>query len=298
MSDKEWIVLSSTSNGYQLYDPSEGVYSLSPTRKKVKFREERILIGDHVLLDDAGFIEKILPRKNTLQRPRLANADEIFVLVSCIQPAFSSYLLDKFLSLILSSHIKASIVLTKADLLKKREFNALKKRMEDYQKINFPVYFLNTHDETSLDFPKLKEDIKGKTIAFVGQTGVGKSSLLNSLYPDFTRKVDALYVNSGRGRHTTKEVILLPYPDGFLFDTPGFSDLELQEMTRLDLASCFPGYALYKDKCQFTDCLHLPQSKGCHVREEIGKQLSEDSYQNYIKISEEVKENERWKKKL
>ena len=192
MSDKEWIVLSSTSNGYQLYDPSEGVYSLSPTRKKVKFREERILIGDHVSLDDAGFIEKILPRKNTLQRPRLANADEIFVLVSCIQPAFSSYLLDKFLSLILSSHIKASIVLTKADLLKKREFNALKKRMEDYQKINFPVYFLNTHDETSLDFPKLKEDIKGKTIAFVGQTGVGKSSLLNSLYPDFTRKVDAL----------------------------------------------------------------------------------------------------------
>ena len=133
MSDKEWIVLSSTSNGYQLYDPSEGVYSLSPTRKKVKFREERILIGDHVSLDDAGFIEKILPRKNTLQRPRVANADEIFVLVSCIQPAFSSYLLDKFLSLILSSHIKASMILTKADLLKKRELNALKKRMENHR---------------------------------------------------------------------------------------------------------------------------------------------------------------------
>ena len=170
--------------------------------------------------------------------------------------------------------------------------------MSYYEKIGYKVYFIDAHHSTDFDFPKLNEELKHKTVAFVGQTGVGKSSLLNSLYPDFTRKVDALYVNSGRGRHTTKEVILLPYPDGFLFDTPGFSDLELQEMTRLDLASCFPGYALYKDKCQFTDCLHLPQSKGCHVREEIGKELSKDSYQNYIKISEEVKENERWKKKL
>lgn len=299
MEDKEYLVLSSSSSGYQLYDFSNGEMSFHPHRGKIAFKEGKIIIGDHVKLDEHGFISFVCKRNNLLKRPRLANVDSVFVIVSCVQPEFSSYLLDKFLSLIRFSSIRASIVLTKFDLVKGvRKKNALTKRLSEYMKIGFNVYFVNAHDKTSFDFPRLIEDIRGKTVAFVGQTGVGKSSILNSIDKDFSRKVDSLYVNSGRGRHTTKEVVLLPYENGFLFDTPGFSALELEELKRKDLALCFPGYEEYLGKCYFTDCLHAEHSKGCAVIENLGKRLSEDSYQNYLKISQEVKENEKWKKKL
>lgn len=299
MEDKEYLVLSSSSNGYQLYDLGDGSISLHPHRGKITFSDEKIIIGDHVQLDEQGFISKICPRNNFLKRPRLSNVDSVFVIVSCVQPDFSSYLLDKFLSLINYSKIKASVVLTKFDLVKgTKKQKALVERLNSYQEIGYEVYFVNAHDKDAFDFPKLREDIKGKTVAFVGQTGVGKSSLLNSIDDNFSRKVDSLYVNSGRGRHTTKEVILLPYENGFLFDTPGFSALELTELKRIDLATCFPGYDKYIGKCYFTDCLHVPTSKGCSVLDDIGRTLNEESYENYLRISEEVKENEKWKKKL
>ena len=121
---------------------------------------------------------------------------------------------------------------------------------------------------------------------------------MNSIDENFSRKVDALFVNSGRGRHTTKEVVLLPYQDGFLFDTPGFSSLDLIDINSKDLALCFPGYESYTGKCKFTDCLHKEESLGCKVKEDVGSQLSLDSYENYLKILEEVKENDKWKKKI
>lgn len=296
---KEYLVLSSSSKGYQLYEEVSKEISFHPHRKKISFKDEKILIGDRIYLDEQGFISKVKERVNLLKRPRLANVDSVFVLVSCVQPDFSSYLLDKFLSLIHFSAIQASIVLTKFDLVKDEcERLKLKNRLEEYKKIGYRVYFVNTHDATAFDFPTLIRDIQQKTVAFVGQTGVGKSSLLNSIDANFTRKVDSLYVISGRGRHTTKEVVLLPYEHGFLFDTPGFSALELTEMKRKDLSVHFPGYEKYIGQCFFTDCLHEENSKGCKVIEDLGKGLSEDSYLNYLKILEEVKENEKWKKKL
>lgn len=299
MKNNEFRVLNSTSLGYQLYSLEDKSISVHPNRKKITYHGDKIVIGDYVTLDDAGMIENVLPRTNFLQRPRLSNCDLAFVLISCKEPDFSSYLLDKFLSFLYYHNIKAGIILTKVDLLKNKELSSLKERMEYYKKINYPVFFLNTHDQSKFDYPEFEKEIKNKTIAFVGQTGVGKSSLLNTICPDFNRKVDALYVNSGRGRHTTKEIILFPYNNGFLFDTPGFSELELIDIKPLDFANCFPGYGKYLNECFFKDCLHLPTSKGCKVHEAVENDiLSMDSYENYLRIMEEVKENKKWKKKL
>ena len=299
MADK-YLVLSSSSTGYQLLNLESKEISFHPHRKKVSFKNEKIIIGDEVFLDEAGFINQVCERKNLLKRPRLSNVDDVLILTSCVQPDFSSYLLDKFISLINYSSIHASIVMTKVDLINdKKKEEELRERMSWYSKISYPVYFVNAHDKSSYDFSKLENDIKGKRVAFVGQTGVGKSSLLNSLDSNFTRKVDSLYVTSGRGRHTTKEVVMLPYNDGYLLDTPGFSALELTEMKRKDLSLCFPGYSNYLGKCYFTDCLHENHAKGCEVLKAIEEgMLSTDSYSNYLKILEEVKENEKWKKKI
>lgn len=299
MSEKKYRVLNSTSLGYLLYDFEDSSISVHPNRKKITYQGEKIVIGDFVTLDDKSLISSVVKRANHLERPRLANCDIAFVLVSVREPDFSSYLLDKFLSFLDYHDIPAGIILSKADLLKKRELTSLQKRMEFYRKEGYPVYFIDAHDSTRFDYELLRNDIRGKSIAFVGQTGVGKSSLINLICPDFRRKVDSLFVTSGRGRHTTKEIVLLPYQDGFIFDTPGFSELELRDMKSLDLAYCFPGYGRYLNRCMFKDCLHLPSSKGCAVYEDVDKkELSMDSYENYLRILEEVKENDRWKRKL
>ncbi len=299
MSSSLYRVLSSGSQGYSLFSFTDSSISIHKIRGKLVFKEGTLLVGDFVSLDDDGFICSLQERNALLKRPRLANPDWVLILVSAKEPAFSSYLLDKFLSLVNFSSVKSAICITKADLLTKTEIKKLRTRLSYYERLGYPVFFVDAHKKTSFDFPSLLEFITSKTVAFVGQTGVGKSSLLNSIDPDFRRKVDSLNIAYGRGRHTTKEVVLLPYNDGFLFDTAGFSDLKLTDMKPADLAVFFPGFESNYGNCKFKDCLHLPKTKGCEIIKSVEEdELSEDSYLNYVKINEEVKANDIWKKKL
>ena len=179
--------------------------------------------------------------------------------------------------------IPASVIFTKVDKLE--NFDHLKTVKEDLLKLGYPVYFLSKDGDDEL--ARLKEDIDGKSIVFMGQTGVGKSSAINKIEPNFERKIGEYSVALGRGKHQTKEVILLPYKNGFIGDTPGFSSLDLN-LFKEDLAQYFPGYEKLYTQCYFSNCLHQNE-KQCKIKEEIcNDNLSKEGYEAYIKLLSEL----------
>lgn len=292
----EFLVLSSSSSGYHLLSLDGKEEVLSKKRGKVGYKEKAIWIGDVVSLDEHGFIKDVKERTSALSRPRLANADRVDVVLSLKKPDFSFFLLDKFLTLLDRSGLPATIVVNKCDLATEAELSSFKEKMGYYERLGYTVYYISALDGSAMDFMKLQESLEGKKTAFMGQTGVGKSTLLNALDPTLERKVDALYPTVNRGRHTTKETVLVPYGSGFLYDTPGFSDFRLPDMTKEELAMYFPGFLSYYGNCLFKDCNHHEGSKGCAVLQAVrDKTIPEESYKDYLKIYEEVLSC-RWKK--
>ena len=280
---KEALILSTIGGVYKVYCENK-ILEVKP-RGIFRHKKIKLLIGDKVLINEEELmIEDVLERNNSLFRPRIANIDLGVVVVSLMTPSFSSYLLDKFLTLLNMSNIKPLIVLTKEDLMEDK--NRIQEIVSNYALIGVKAIPLSKR--TKLGLEEIKEEVKGKVIAFMGQTGVGKSSLINVLDPNFERDIGEYSIALGRGKHQTKEVILLPYENGFIADTPGFSSLELP-IFKEDLSLFFPGFMKLKEECKYTNCLHISE-KECKVKEAIenGK-LSKESYQNYLDIIKELK---------
>ncbi len=280
---KEALILSTIGGVYKVYSENK-ILEVKP-RGIFRHKKIKLLIGDKVLInEEEKMIEEIIERKNSLFRPKIANLDLGVIVVSLVTPNFSSYLLDKFLTLLNMSEVKPLIVLTKEDLMDDKD--RIKEIIENYNKIGVKV--IPFSKKTKFGLEEIKEEVKGKIIAFMGQTGVGKSSLINVLDPNFERDIGEYSIALGRGKHQTKEVILLPYENGFIADTPGFSSLELP-IYKEDLSLFFPGYFTYKQECKYTNCLHISE-RDCKVKEALTKdELSIESYQNYLDISKELK---------
>ena len=249
-----------------------------------RYKKIKPLVGDIVEIDvDKEVMVSIDERSNSLIRPRIANVDIGVVVQSLVKPDFSSYLLDKFLSLLNYSNVKPMIVLTKLDLMEDKE--RLNEIISIYNNLGINVYPYSKRTHEGLE--AIKKEIKGKTIAFMGQTGAGKSSLINLLDSSFDREIGRYNENVNRGTHQTKEVVFLPYEEGFIADTPGFSSLELP-MYKEELSEVFPGYNSYVGKCKFNNCLHITEG-GCKVKEAIeAGLLSKENHANYIEISKEL----------
>lgn len=265
-----------------------GVFSFK-ARGLFRHQKKKIIVGDHVIVDENTMtIIDVEERKNALIRPAIANVDYAYVVMSYTEPDFSPYLVMKFFTYLNYHQIPCALIVTKMDQCPDRR--EMEKWKDLLEKIHYPTFFLSTKQEE--DILALKKHIQGKTCLFLGQSGVGKSSLLNTIFPDWDLKIGSYSSSLGRGRHQTKEVILLPYEGGYLADTPGFSSLELPLRIE-EVKECFPGFLPYIGRCYFKDCSHIHEKK-CALKEAIeNKEYPEILYPLYLELIKELEENRR-----
>ncbi len=246
-----------------------------------KFRNLCItpLVGDNVEIDEKNnYILNILERKNELVRPSISNIDQAVIVTSVKIPDFSSNLLDKLLNIIEFNNIKPIICFTKLDLLNTDELKYIEVIQKYYKKIGYEVY--NNADSS------LKEIFKNKITVFAGQSGAGKSSLLNRLDSNLNLEIGEVSIALGRGRHTTRHTELIEVLGGLIADTPGFSALDFKDMKNTDIRDNFIEFNYYKSACEYKDCMHVNETK-CGVKENVkNKNILKSRYDNYLKFIE------------
>lgn len=272
---------------------SDGItYNVIP-RGVLRHENKNIVAGDNVIFDEEEMvILAVLDRKNHLIRPRSANIDLMLITMSVVEPELSPELLYKFLTYANLNEIPSAVLFTKLDRLV--DFTKLDLLTKDLEKLGIKVFRLSP--EKTEVIRELQGFLSEKTTIIMGQTGVGKSSAINLIDSQFERKIGEYSKALGRGKHQTKEVVLLPYKNGFIGDTPGFSSLEL-EIYKEELAQYFPGYSKYYLECYFSNCLHQNE-KQCKIKEEIEKgNLFREGYEVYIKLLNTLEyKQERYKK--
>lgn len=247
-------------------------------RSRGKFRNENItpVVGDFVVFDEKqNYILEILPRKNALIRPLVANIDQAFIITSVKEPDFSSNLLDKLLTVLYYHDIEPVICLTKLDLLTKEEEKEIKRIAKYYKKQGYKVIY-------NKELRKIKRMFKNKTTVFTGQTGAGKSSLLNNLNKKLHLETGEISKALGRGKHTTRHVELIEMYKGKVLDTPGFSSIDLSEIEIDTIKKSFIEFNKYP--CPYKDCNHLKESE-CQVKKAVEEdKILKSRYENYKKF--------------
>lgn len=260
------------------------------------FRKQKIspVAGDEVMLESengATVIAQIAPRKNIFVRPPVANLDVLFLVASTTQPTPSTLVLDKLSAIAVDKGVQPVIVCTKGDLAEAEFLRSA------YEKSTIP--FIRIDYETGAGLDEVKQWISGRLCAFCGNSGVGKSTLLNALLPEVECETGEISQKLGRGRHTTREVTIFEAFGGRIADTPGFASLEANRagfIPKENLEHAFPEFGPYLGECQFTGCSHRAE-KGCAVRAalEEGK-LSQTRYDSYCAMYEEVKDVKDWQR--
>lgn len=252
-------------------------------KAKGLFRKKCITptVGDKVIFDEGKMvITDILTRKNILVRPPISNVDQAIIVMSVINPTFSTNLVDKFINIIEYNNIKPILCLTKLDLLEDK--TSIKKYVDYYKSIGYEV-ILNTEIE------KIKDILKNKITVITGQSGVGKSTLLNKLDENLSLKTNEISYALGRGKHTTRHVELINLFDGYVADTPGFSSLTFIGMKKEDIRDNMIEFNNYKDKCRYKDCMHLKEDE-CEIKKMVQNgTILKSRYENYEKFVNEIK---------
>ena len=278
------IIICTSSNVYQVAE-GEKVYKCLA---RGKFKKEKIspLVGDEVEFTitnsekQEGVIEQILPRKNELKRPKMANLTQLILVVSMKMPSPDLLLLDKQLVFAEFMGLKATIVLNKVDLEDKEEIDRIAKLYED---IGYKI--IQTNAKEGIKVEEIKALLEGETTAFAGNSGVGKSTLINSIFEQELTQEGDISDKNQRGKNTTTSTTLYKYKENsYIADTPGFSTFEINEIPKEDLCHHFVEFVPYLDKCEFQGCSHIKE-ENCGVKEalEAGK-ISSQRYDNYIKI--------------
>lgn len=250
-----------------------------------KFRNLNIVpvVGDNVIFDEINkYILEILPRHNILVRPPVANIDQCVIVTSVKEPDFSSNLLDKLLTIIEFNNIKPVICFTKLDKLNEQEKMNINEIMSYYKKIGYDIY-------DNCDLTNLKKIFLNKITVFTGQSGAGKSTLLNRLDNNLNLKTDEISLALNRGKHTTRHVELLSIYGGYVADTPGFSAVSFLEMSNSDIRDNFIEFNLYRDNCEYKDCMHNSEIN-CEIKKRVqNNEILKSRYENYLKFIQKEK---------
>ena len=262
------------------------------TRGRGNFRVKDMtpLVGDFVVFESGNLDEGILlavdERKNELVRPPISNIDVGVIVMSAIEPDFSTYLLDRFLVYLEGQGIHAIIYITKTDLLTEVANEEILAFQKDYQALGYTIVFSDFPAYRSVD--QLLDVIGSASAVFMGQSGVGKSSLLNHILPELAIKTGEISMALGRGRHTTRHVELIPVKNALIADTPGFSNVELEEIAEVDLPDLFPEFLRNRDDCRFSGCLHLNEPN-CRVKQMVETgEIKQYRYDHYLQFLEEI----------
>ncbi len=275
-------ILKSLSGFYYIKDDSDN--TVYQTRARGNFRQKgtKPIVGDFAEFSTAeqseGYVLAIKERNNALVRPPIANIDQAVVVMSAIEPNFSLNLLDRFLVLLTNKTIKPLIYLSKIDLIDNLAY--FEKVRNEYEKIGYS-FFMN-------DWQKLVDEFPDKVTVFMGQTGVGKSTLLNKIAPEMALATQEISDKLGRGKHTTRHVELFDIHEGLIADTPGFSSLDYEIANQPDLNAAFPELLRYSFGCKFRECTHAHEPK-CAVKPAVASgEIAQSRYDNYLLFLSEI----------
>ena len=268
-------------------------------RARGKFRREGLspLVGDWVQIRELGngegFVEAVEERRNQFARPAAANIDQLVILASAAIPVTEPYLIDRIASIAALKGCQVLLCLNKCDL------DSADELYDIYSRSAIPVLRISAVTGQGLD--ALRTAIRGKLNAFTGNSGVGKSSVLNALLPSLDLPVGEVSKALGRGRHTTRHVELFALgEDTYIIDTPGFSSFDTAEMDlalKQHLPETFPEFAPYVDDCRFTGCTHTKE-KGCRVLQAVKEGMIPASrHRSYVRLFDELKDVKEWQQK-
>ena len=280
---------------YYIYAEDGNVYEC---KAKGIFRKDNFkpLVGDNVEItvlneeEKEGSVTSILPRRNSLIRPAVANVDQAFLIFAMENPKPNFLLLDRFLIMMKQQEIPAVICFNKKDVGEKEE---MEKLYEIYTGCGYRVVLSSTYEGEGMD--EIHEILKGKTTVVAGPSGVGKSSITNCMQGEVQMETGEISKKLKRGKHTTRHYQVIPVEKNtFLVDTPGFSSLYLTDMKEEELRDYFPEFVMYEPQCRFQGCMHIHEP-GCAVKKALSEgKISQQRYDNYLALYEELKEKRRY----
>lgn len=280
---------------YYIYAEDGNVYEC---KAKGIFRKDNFkpLVGDNVEItvlneeEKEGCVTSILPRRNSLIRPAVANVDQAFLIFAMENPKPNFLLLDRFLIMMEQQEIPAVICFNKKDVGDKDE---MEKLYEIYTGCGYRVVLSSTYEGEGMD--EIREILNGKTTVVAGPSGVGKSSITNCMQGEVQMETGEISKKLKRGKHTTRHSQVIPVEKNtFLVDTPGFSSLYLTDMKEEELRDYFPEFVMYEPQCRFQGCMHIHEP-GCAVKEALSEgKISQQRYDNYLALYEELKEKRRY----